>query len=89
MKWESPNTLYIEAIGVKKTSLAKRFGGSLIAVKKWLVSFIITPKTTNFESVYLKISFSNFNCLFVNVYIPPASPQKIYEDFIEATEEII
>ena len=73
----------------EQTSSAKRLGGALIAAKKWLVSSIITPKTTNIESVYVKISFSSKKILFVNVYIPPLSPVNIYEDFLAATEEII
>lgn len=72
-----------------ETSTATRLGGALIAVKKWLVSSVITTQITNLECVYVKVSSLKQKVLFVNIYIPPSSPLTIYETFINTTEEII
>ncbi|XP_063907420.1 uncharacterized protein LOC135125696 [Zophobas morio] len=69
------------------TSNKVRGGGVLIAVKSYIHSSLILTGNS-VESIYVHIYHNELNLIVCGVYIPPASPLNVFEDYCCDLESI-
>lgn len=69
-----------------KTSSKQRGGGVLIALKSHYVSSEVSLKFDNVEMVCVKLALNSCNVFMFCVYIPPQSPEEVYENCVKNIE---
>lgn len=70
-------------------SLKKIGGGVLIAIKNKHKSKLITTNKINLETLFVQIKINGKTYLINCTYIPPSSPVRTYQDYVESVEEVI
>ena len=66
-----------------------RGGGTLIAVRKCLKARMIQVSDSVLEHVFVNVSFGSRKIILGAVYIPPSSPNSVYEEFSSSASELL
>uniref|UniRef100_A0A8D8Z8I9 Endonuclease/exonuclease/phosphatase domain-containing protein n=1 Tax=Cacopsylla melanoneura TaxID=428564 RepID=A0A8D8Z8I9_9HEMI len=64
-------------------------GGILIAIKNKFQAKLINISKNNLETLFITLKFKYQKIILSCVYIPPASPLNIIQDYCQVLEEVI